>query len=254
MPLIGKAIRGLGDEEPIRELINKERRYQDGFMERALNPPPAPPSYSTSPAVSRPPTSSALDKLVAIGSVPAGDKHERPLSAKSKMSIRSKRTSAVAQQFRERLQAAEQALKSDPQFSGPEHAHLWTMQKTLLADVRGGKKQQQKKGGRAGGKNAGGGGSATSTTHGPPPSRAGPTGVKSHVARPHTALKMPPGVKPPPTAAGKPDGVTGFGARPPTGAPRPLTSATRKPPPPPTAGGGNVAADIDIVGYTGEPG
>ena len=87
------------------------------------------------------------------------------------------------------------------------------------------------------------------------------------MARPHTALKVPPGVKPPPTAGGKPDGVTGFGARPPTGAPRPLTSATRpgtgvggvgggarKPPPPPTAGGGKAAADIDIVGYTGEPG
>ena len=260
-----KAIRGLGDEEPIRELINKERRYQDGFMERALNPPPKPPSYSTSPVTSRPPTSSALNKLVAIGSVPAGDKLERPLSAKSKMSVRSKRTSAVAQQFRERLDAAEAALKSDPQFSGPEHAHLWAMQKTLLADVRGARGGDKKKkvgGGRTGG---GGGGNRTTTTtktHGPPPSRAGPTGVKSHVARPHTALKVPPGVKDP-TKEKKPDGVTGFGARPPTAAPRPLTSATRpgtaaknqppKPTRPPTSTGGK-GDDIDIVGYTGEPG
>ena len=92
------------------------------------------------------------------------------------MSIRSKRTSAVAAQFRERLNAAEAALKSDPQFSGPEHAHLWTMQKTLLADVR--QQQATKKGG--------GGGGGGKKAHGPPPSRAGTTGVKSHVARPHT--------------------------------------------------------------------
>jgi hypothetical protein len=79
-----RALRGVGDEEPVRELINKERRFQDGFMDRALHPPPLPPSYSNTPAPSRPATSSALDKLVAIGSVPAGDKLERPLSAKSK--------------------------------------------------------------------------------------------------------------------------------------------------------------------------
>jgi hypothetical protein len=41
----------------------------------------------------------------------------RPLSAKSKASVRSKRTNAVAQQFRERLEAAEAALKTDS-FSG----------------------------------------------------------------------------------------------------------------------------------------
>lgn len=241
---MSRAIRGLGSEEPIRELINKERRYQDGFMERALNPPPKPHS----PPPVRPPT--ALDKLVAIGSVPAGDKMERPLSAKSKMSIRSKRSSAVAQQFRERLEAAEAALKSE--FSGPGNAHLWAMQKTLLADV----KQKRGKGAK------GGVGGNRATQHGPPPSRAGRTGVKSHIARPHTAVHMPPGVKE--DNSNEPDGVTGFGHRPPTAAPRPLTSTTR-PGSSAVVGAGSKSGvpalpatsrgkgEIDIVGYKGEP-
>ena len=41
---------------------------------------------------------------------------------------------------------------------------------------------------------------------GPPPSRSGPTGVKAHVARPHTALKVPAGVAAPAAKPSNPDG------------------------------------------------
>jgi hypothetical protein len=47
---------------------------------------------------------------------------------------------------------------------------------------------------------------------GPPPSRSGPTGVKAHVARPHTALKVPTGVAALAARPSNPDGAA-FGAR-----------------------------------------
>ena len=105
-------------EDPYREYIVKESRWLDSFMERELNPPPAPPSYDVTPPNSRPGTAtphfsstSLRPKLgegavVAVGCVPAGPVDPMPEPPMTKIERRARATALVAAAHRERLRAA----------------------------------------------------------------------------------------------------------------------------------------------------
>lgn len=105
-------------EEPYREYIVKESRWLDSFMERELNPPPAPPSYDITPPNSRPGTatphfsSTSLrpkpgeGAVVAVGCVPEGPVDPMPEPPMTKIERRARATALVAAAHRERLRAA----------------------------------------------------------------------------------------------------------------------------------------------------
>ena len=105
-------------EDPYREYIVKESRWLDSFMERELNPPPAPPSYDVTPPNSRPGTatphfsSTSLrpkpgeGAVVAVGCVPAGPVDPMPEPPMTKIERRARATALVAAAHRERLRAA----------------------------------------------------------------------------------------------------------------------------------------------------
>ena len=105
-------------EDPYREYIVKESKWLDSFMERELNPPPAPPSYDVTPPNSRPGTatphfsSTSLrpkpgeGAVVAVGCVPAGPVDPMPEPPVTKIERRARATALVAAAHRERLRAA----------------------------------------------------------------------------------------------------------------------------------------------------
>ena len=111
----------------------------DGFMERELNPPPAPPNYDVTPPNSRPGTAAphfASTKLrpkpgdghiITVGCVPAGVMDAKPADPATKMAARARATAAVAARARDAL-AAEDA---DPEGAGDASWRAWRTNKTL---------------------------------------------------------------------------------------------------------------------------
>jgi len=133
--------RDVGDEHCINELINKETKYQDGFMERELNPPPSPPSYEEpGDELARP---HEYDKtLVAVGCVPAGASDDTPATPRTRIANRARLTEAVSARMRARL--LEAASTTDPTTTRDAHfgEHLtirpneyWRQTKTLEAQA-----------------------------------------------------------------------------------------------------------------------
>ena len=84
----------------------------DGFMEREMNPPPAPPNYDVTPPNSPPGTDAphfASTKLrpkpgdghiITVGCVPAGVMDAKPADPATKMAARARATAAVAARAR----------------------------------------------------------------------------------------------------------------------------------------------------------
>ena len=111
----------------------------DGFKERELNPPPAPPNYDVTPPNSRPGTATphfASTKLrpkpgdghiITVGCVPAGVMDAKPADPAAKMAARARATAAVAARMRDAL-AAEDA---DPEGAGDASWRAWRTNKTL---------------------------------------------------------------------------------------------------------------------------
>jgi hypothetical protein len=111
----------------------------DGFKERELNPPPAPPNYDVTPPNSRPGTATphfASTKLrpkpgdghiITVGCVPAGVMDAKPADPATKMAARARATAAVAARMRDAL-AAEDA---DPEGAGDASWRAWRTNKTL---------------------------------------------------------------------------------------------------------------------------
>ena len=80
----------------------------DGFMEREMNPPPAPPNYDVTPPNSPPGTdaphfaSTTLrpkpgdGHIITVGCVPAGVMDAKPADPATKMAARARAVAAVA--------------------------------------------------------------------------------------------------------------------------------------------------------------
>jgi len=111
----------------------------DGFMEREMNPPPAPPNYDVTPPNSPPGTDAphfASTKLrpkpgdghiITVGCVPAGVMDAKPADPATKMAARARATAAVAA----RARAALDAEDANPEDAGDASWRAWRMNKTL---------------------------------------------------------------------------------------------------------------------------
>ena len=111
----------------------------DGFMEREMNPLPAPPNYDVTPPNSPPGTdaphfaSTTLrpkpgdGHIITVGYVPAGVMDAKPADPATKMAARARAVAAVAV---ERL-AALGAEDANPEDAGDASWRAWRMNKTL---------------------------------------------------------------------------------------------------------------------------
>ena len=111
----------------------------DGFMEREMNPPSAPPNYDVTPPNSPPGTDAphfASTKLrpkpgdghiITVGCVPAGVMDAKPADPATKMAARARATAAVAA----RARAALDAEDANPEDAGDASWRAWRMNKTL---------------------------------------------------------------------------------------------------------------------------
>ena len=110
----------------------------DGFMEREMNPPPAPPNYDVTPPNSPPGTDAphfASTKLrpkpgdghiITVGCVPAGVMDAKPADPATKMAARARATAAVAAR-----RAPRSARRRQPEDAGDASWRAWRMNKTL---------------------------------------------------------------------------------------------------------------------------